>query len=397
MSKLVARQPIILLNTHVYPRHSSDHVAPFMHDFAKLCSRFARVVVHCPHAPGLAMSEVIDGIEIRRFRYAKESKQTLAYRGDMHKQVLGSPFKFMLFLKFLRNWRKATRRLIDEINPDIVHAHWLIPGGYVTAKAKRNVPLMLSMHGTDVFLIRKRKFAQKIARKVFNKTSKCHFVSTALQDIIKESCKRNSDSSDLILPMVFGLEKFKSAGGEKSNNRILFVGRLLPVKGVDILLKALAMLDEDWTLDIVGDGPEMNTLEKLSQELHLNDRVTFHGAVQRDEITKFYSSADILVLPSQTTPTGEQEGLGVVLLEAMMSKVAVIGTNCGGIPEVIDNEKNGLLVEQGEVESLSSAISRLIGDSKLRAELIANAHNEVIANFSEDALTEQIRNWYGVD
>ena len=96
MADLVNSKPIILFNTHVYPRHKNDHVAPFMHDLAKLCTSFARVVVHCPHAPGLPLEESIDGVEIRRFKYAAEHKQTLAYQGDMHKQVKKSFFKALL-------------------------------------------------------------------------------------------------------------------------------------------------------------------------------------------------------------------------------------------------------------------------------------------------------------
>ena len=88
MDDSLKSKPIVLFNTHVYPRHRDDHVAPFMHDLAKVCSTFARVVVHCPHAPGLPLSENMDGVEIRRFRYAREHKQTLAYRGDMHLSLI---------------------------------------------------------------------------------------------------------------------------------------------------------------------------------------------------------------------------------------------------------------------------------------------------------------------
>ena len=135
MADLVNSKPIILFNTHVYPRHKNDHVAPFMHDLAKLCTSFARVVVHCPHAPGLPLEESIDGVEIRRFKYAAEHKQTLAYQGDMHKQVKKSFFKALLFYSFLRKWKKATKILLRDLNPDIVHAHWLIPGAYITNKS----------------------------------------------------------------------------------------------------------------------------------------------------------------------------------------------------------------------------------------------------------------------
>ena len=198
-------KPVILFNTHVYPRHKDDHVAPFMHDLAKVCLSFARVVVHCPHAPGLPLQEMIEGVEIRRFTYAKERNQTLAYRGDMHKQVKKSIGKAFLFYSFLRKWKKATKKLVRELNPDIVHAHWLVPGGYVTKKAFGKEPrLFISMHGTDVFLINKMRIARRLAKKAIHSAHNLHFVSEELRTII-ERRYGDTDGRDFVLPMVFGL------------------------------------------------------------------------------------------------------------------------------------------------------------------------------------------------
>ena len=395
-------KPTILMNTHVYPRHSNDHVAPFMHEFAKTCSSFARVIVHCPHAPGLAESENIDGVEIRRFRYASEAKQTLAYRGDMHKQVFASPFKAYLFLKFLWKWRKATKLLIQDIQPDIVHAHWLIPGGYVTSKAmkKSKTPLFLSMHGTDVFLVRKRKLAQRMAKKIFRQSRNSHFVSKALQESIAVSCQRKASSNDLILPMFFDLKRFSEIEGKADTKKILFVGRLLSVKGVDVLLEAFSMFHSNenqnqWTLDIVGDGPLSGDLQQLAEQKNISNNVTFHGSLERDALTKIYGECDIFVLPSRTTSAGEKEGLGVVLLEAMMAKVAVIGTNCGGIPEVIEHLETGLIVEQDNANSLFEAIQTLTEDADLRKRLVDQAYEKTTEKYSNKSIQLQLRQWYG--
>lgn len=402
MATLDKRKPVIVMNTHVYPRHVGDHVAPFMHEFAKMCSSFARVVVHCPHAPGLAMSETFEGIEIRRFRYASESKQTLAYRGDMHKQVFRSPLKALLFLKFLWKWRKATKQIIRDVQPDAMHAHWLIPGGFITSKAmkKSKIPLFVSMHGTDVFLVRKRKAAQRIAKKIFQKSQKNHFVSMALQESIESSCQRKKNSNDLLLPMFFDFERFANIHREPDSKKILFVGRLMSVKGIDVLIEAFSHLQstigaDGWTLDIVGDGPMREELLELTKERNVSGQVTFHGTLDREEVVKMYGASEIFVLPSKTTPSGEKEGLGVVLLEAMMSKVAVIGTDCGGIPEVITHQQTGLLIQQNDVEALSKAMQHLIEDDGFRKQLIEDAHAEMSQKYSRDAIQHQLKEWYG--
>ena len=396
-------KPIILFNTHVYPRHKDDHVAPFMHDLAKTCLSFARVVVHCPHAPGLPLHEVIEGVEIRRFTYAKERNQTLAYRGDMHKQVKKSIGKAFLFYSFLRRWKKATRKLVREINPDIVHAHWLIPGGYVTRKALgKKPPLFISMHGTDVFLIEKMRIAQRLAKKAIHSAHNLHFVSEELLSIIERRYGKTR-GRDFVLPMVFGLESFSQLDSEPhETKRILFVGRLMEVKGVDVLIKAFSKFLKndslsDYALDIVGDGPELDSLQELSRQELIEEKITFHGSKQKSEIAGFYGNADLFVLPSRTTTLGEKEGLGLVVLEAMMSGVPVIGTNCGGIKETIEHGKTGIIVPENDVGALHMAMVDLIQDVAKREQFSHLAHAEVARKYSSESLVTTMKQWYGVD
>lgn len=396
-------KPIILFNTHVYPRFIDDHVAPFMHELAKVCSTFARVVVHCPHAPGLPLAETMDGVEIRRFRYAKEHKQTLAYRGDMHKQVKGSLSKALLFSTFLRRWRKATKRLIRELNPDIVHAHWLIPGGYITNRAAgRRTNLYLSMHGTDVFLVDKLKLAKWLGRGAVKSATNVHVVSEALQTILHKNYGP-SNGQELVLPMVFGLEDFRQEpiAAPKGTKRILFVGRLMEVKGIDVLINAFSKLVEDerfneWKLDIVGDGPELNGLRSLSEKNGVDHRLEFYGSKPREDLKEFYNRAELFVLPSKTTSLGEKEGLGLVVLEAMIAGVPVIGTDCGGIKETITHRKTGLLVSEDDVNALHKAMVELLGNKQLQTELVQNARSEINQKYSTESLTTAMKRWYGV-
>ena len=403
MDDVLKSKPVILFNTHVYPRHKDDHVAPFMHDLAKVCLSFARVVVHCPHAPGLPLQEMIEGVEIRRFTYAKERNETLAYRGDMHKQVKKSIGKAFLFYSFLRKWKRATKKLVQEINPDIVHAHWLIPGGYVTRKALgKEPPLFMSMHGTDVFLIDKMRIAQRLAKKAIHSAHNLHFVSEELRSIVE---RRYGDvgGRDFVLPMVFGLESFSRAASKpRETKRILFVGRLMEVKGVDVLIKAFSKFLEndslsDYALDIVGDGPELDSLLHLARQEQIEEKIVFHGSKQRNEIADFYANADLFVLPSKTTALGEKEGLGLVVLEAMMSGVPVIGTDCGGIKETIEHGKTGIIVAENDVDALHIAMVDMIKDVGKRDQFSHHAHAEVTRKYSSESLVTAMKQWYGVD
>jgi glycosyltransferase involved in cell wall biosynthesis len=203
--------------------------------------------------------------------------------------------------------------------------------------------------------------------------------------------------------MVFGLERFSQPDSKpRETKRILFVGRLMEVKGVDILIKAFSKflkIDSlsDYALDIVGDGPELDSLQQLSRQEQVEEKITFHGSKQKSEIAGFYRNADLFVLPSRTTALGEKEGLGLVVLEAMMSGVPVIGTNCGGIKETIEHGKTGIIIPENDVNALHLAMVDLILDVGKREQFSHRAHAEVARKYSSESLVTAMKQWYGVD
>ena len=258
------------------------------------------------------------------------------------------------------------------------------------------------MHGTDVFLINKMRIAQRLARKAIHSAHNLHFVSEELRSIIQ---RRYGDTvgRDLVLPMVFGLESFsRPTSQSRETKRILFVGRLMEVKGVDILIKAFSKFSEhdslsDYVLDIVGDGPELDSLQQLSHQEQIQEKVVFHGSKQRSKIAGFYENADLFILPSKTTTLGEKEGLGLVVLEAMMSGVPVIGTDCGGIKETIKHGETGIIVPENDVDALHMAMVDLIQDVGKREQFSHHAHAEVTRKYSSESLVTAMKQWYGVD
>lgn len=170
---------------------------------------------------------------------------------------------------------------------------------------------------------------------------------------------------------------------------ICCVGRLIHIKGQDVLLRAFAQLDtrrSNAVLLLVGEGKLRKKLERLARSLGIESRVVFTG--WRTDACALIAASDILVLPSR------EEALGLTLLEGMSAGTPVIGSRVGGIPEVILPEKNGLLVESGNADELASAIERLLSDGELRERLIAAGRKTVAEKFNPALFVQQVTDVY---
>lgn len=163
---------------------------------------------------------------------------------------------------------------------------------------------------------------------------------------------------------------------------LVFAGRLGPQKAVGVLLNALADV-RDVTLVIAGDGPERATLERRARELGLEDRVRFFGGVPREEVLRLFGAADASVLPSAW------ENFPHTIVEALVLGCPVIATGVGGVPEVVHDGVNGLLVPPGDPEALRDAIQRYFADGELSRRL-AEAAPASVAGHTEEAVFERI-------
>jgi glycosyltransferase involved in cell wall biosynthesis len=173
---------------------------------------------------------------------------------------------------------------------------------------------------------------------------------------------------------------------------ILSVGRLVERKGLKYLIRAMEQVIKaypDARLLIGGDGPEKEHLMNESRRLNLEKSVEFLGFISNEEIPKIYSSADIFVLPSIVTQSGDTEGLGVVLLEAMASGVPVIGSEIGGITDIIEDGKTGLFVKAGDPDDLAKKILFILSNKDIRENLSREAMNLIDQKFSWDIVTSQ--------
>jgi glycosyltransferase involved in cell wall biosynthesis len=167
----------------------------------------------------------------------------------------------------------------------------------------------------------------------------------------------------------------------------VYVGRLHVQKGVETLVRAAAHLPPDVEVVLAGDGPQRAQLEALAERTGVRDRVRFEGFVPPAEVPALLATADVFVLPSR------YEELGSVLLEAMACGLAIVATRTGGIPSVVEDGVEGLLVPPGSPGELGAAVTRLLADDQLAERLRAGAR-AASRHYSWDALAERVHGVY---
>lgn len=254
------------------------------------------------------------------------------------------------------------------------------------ASALSGVPYSLTMHGpSDFFAPEKWRLREKIAR--------ARFVACISRFCRSQGMLFSAPEHWQKLHVVHcGVEPARYRAVEPSAERpagaplrLLFVGRLAEVKGLRVLFAALAHLPEDLAaeLTLVGDGPDRAALEAAAVALGLDDRVRFLGARSQGEVAGHLRAADLFVLPSFA------EGVPVVLMEAMASRVPVIATRVGGVAELVEDGVSGLLVAPSDVEALAAAVARLAADPALRRAMGEVGRAKVEAEF--DIAAETVR------
>jgi len=162
-----------------------------------------------------------------------------------------------------------------------------------------------------------------------------------------------------------------------------YVGRLVPEKGIELLLRAVSQLAGPWVLQILGDGPDKRRLEMIAQALGVGSRVTFDPKLPSTRLPNYFSGLDVLVLPSLTKGNWKEQ-FGRVLIEAMACDVIVVGSNSGAIPEVIGTA--GLIFPENDVDALQDQLQRLIDDIPLRETLRQQGRARVVQNYTQTAV-----------
>lgn len=356
-------RPTLLVLASTYPRWTGDPEPGFVHELSRRLVGHFKVVVLCPHAEGAPRHEIMDGVEIFRYRYAPEKWETLVNDGGIVTNLRRQPWKALLLPGFLLAQALGFRSIVRKRGISVVHAHWLIPQGvlcaYMTLIAGTGFPYLVTSHGADLYAL-KGRLLDSIKRTVADRAAAVSVVSQTMSSALVQLGVDPAKIS--VMPMGVDITHRFTTDGRvvRSSEEILFVGRLVEKKGVRHLLSALPLVLERHPrtrITIAGFGPEEAALKTQAQTLGITGQVDFIGAVSQSALPDLYRRASVFVAPFVQATSGDQEGLGLVLVEALGCGCPVVA---GDVPAIHD-----LPVERVDAAAhklLANAIVRVLDD-----------------------------------
>jgi len=381
-----------------YPESSQSIKPHFVHVLNKeLVKLGAFVLVITQHLKDSMLNEIIDSIEVRRFRYLPEKYQlySRSIPDELNKSKSGSLKVLILIIVFFF----FTFFTCLKKNPDIIHGQWAFPGGYIAylvAKIFRKKSV-ITVHFAEIPLLKRFKFLKKIVVNGLNKSSKVVAVSNYTKnELVLMGVKKDKITVIRSTPNFVEhtsntelLKEFRNKITSQDNKIILFVGRFVEHKGVDYLIKSISEIStKNIHLIIAGSGVMEDQWKQLVKSLDLENQITFFNSPSHKELGLLHDISDVFVCPSIIDARGNTEGLGLVIPEAMESHLPVIASSVGGIVDIIKNESNGLLVDQKDSTLIAKAIERIISDAKLANKLVENSQ-ETVKEFSPQNIAEK--------
>lgn len=359
-------RPTVLVLASTYPRWRGDVEPGFVHELCRrLTSRF-EVIALVPDAPQADASGVLDGVEVVRFRYGPRRLQTLVNNGGITTNLRRHRWKWLLVPGFVLSQYLAARRLVRTRRINLVHAHWLIPQGVIARRLEHTtgVPYLLTSHGGDLFGLRGR-WLEAVKRRVADAAAAMTVVSTAMCDEARRIGLRPARLK--VLPMGVDLRQrfVPSSDVGRNPDELLFVGRLVAKKGLAHLLDALPSVlarRPATTLTIAGFGPEETALREKAKSLGVAGCVRFVGAMPQADLPDLYRRAGVFVAPFIRDDSGNQEGLPVVLMEAIGCGCPVVVGHVAGIDDLLGDAAKEISVDARSSHRLAEAIVATLED-----------------------------------
>ncbi len=358
--------------------------APFiLHIARSLAARGHEIHLVAPYHPGLEWPAREGAVTFHFFRYAPLARWCIwGYGRSLQSDVSLKPGVVALLPAAAIAAALSLRRLQSQSPFDFIHAHWLLPNGPIASLARRGrIPLVVSLHGSDVYVAWKGNAYRFAAKHALRRAA----AVVGCSEELVSGARRIYQGDRLYHTLPYGVDEEVFRPGEdvqKDPVSILAAGRLVEKKGFEILLRAVAQMQTPAHVSIAGDGDLRGRLEEIAAELGLGERVSFLGNLSQPEILKLYRSCAIFCLPSVRDSGGNVDGLPNVMLEAMSSGMAVAASRVGGVPQVMRDGENGLLVDEKQPAALAAALDALAGDDELRRRLGAAARRTILDGFT---------------
>ncbi len=286
------------------------------------------------------------------------------------------------------------RSVIKMWKPDILHAHYATGYGFMS-KLSHFKPRIISIYGSDIYEFPKKSIIHKLIL-LFNVKGADKILSTSENMAIEFIKVYSSEMKIAVTPFGVDVDKFinNNLNIKRENTfNIGIVKKLEHNYGIDILMKAFNELKElmpetSIFLHIVGTGSKFNELQQLSDSLNLKKEVKFYGAIDNSEVPTLLNKLDLFVVPSRS------ESFGVAAVEAQACALPVIVSDVGGLPEVVLNEKTGIVVPKEDVSALVIAMKKLCENESLRRKLGSAGRRRVLKFYNWDKNVETMIDVY---
>lgn len=384
----------VVMVTSSYPRFPGDGVGSFIEPIAKGVAARGHVVhLVAPWHPAITRPAIEDGVHFHFYRYAPvRSLAVFGYaaglRADTHLRAaawVAAP------LALMSGWR-ASRRVAAATGATVLHAHWVLPSGVIAAAARGPRPVVVSLHGSDVFVAERSGVARRAAGWAFRRAAWI----TACSDDLRDRAIALGASRDQTETVPYGVDASRFAPdaqvraavraelGLGDAPLVFTAGRLVSKKGFEFLIDAAAQLADipGLTIAIAGDGDLRDTL--AARAAATGGRVRLLGNRPQQDIARLAAAADVVAVPSVHDEAGNVDGLPNFALEALASATPVVATSVGGLPQVIDDRRTGRLVVERDAAALAGVLREmLLAPEAARAMGIA-ARAHIAAHFGWD-------------
>jgi len=392
----------LIVFASTFPRWKDDTNPPFVYELSKRLTNEFDVHVLAPSYPKAKDFEIMDKMKVHRFHYFLRDYEKLAGSGGILPTLKKNKWFYFQVPFFMTAEFFALKKLVKQIKPDVIHAHWIIPQGFISALVHKltGVKYVVTTHGGDIFGLQ-GKIPTTMKKFTLRNAKDITVVSTAIKKEIEE--KIDSKLNVKVIPMGVDSKLFNP---DKKDHKIkkqygingsflLFVGRLSEKKGVRYLIEAMPEVvkhNPKTKLMIIGGGELEKELKELAIKLNMQNNIIFKGPIPNKDLPKYYATADIFIGPSIVAKGGDTEGFGLTFVEAGMSGCWLIGTNVGGILDIIKDGKNGFIVKEKDSKEIADRIINIFIDSESSEKIRKRGIKFISSNFD----WENISAHYGV-
>ncbi len=389
-SILIGQPMKICIVTTAFPRWAGDNRAPFVFECARAIHEAGHEVrIIAMHNPGAKTHETIDGMEIFRPHYLPERFEILQKEsGGLPIAWKKNPLAILGILPFIVVHALAIIRYARDC--DIIHANWTLSGfvSWISAPWHKK-PYLVTVQGSDIFQASQIPFIKQASVLSLRRAKRILALS---QSLARGVISLGIDPRQIdVIPNGVDIRQFHPSDNPRQPI-ILFVGSLIERKGVRYLIQAFAKITNKFPkmqLVIVGEGFQKGELIELAIKNDVYEKTNFIGAQSPQQVLNWMQQAQVFVLPSL------EEGLGVVLLEALACGTPCIGSRVGGIPDVITSQ-TGFLVAPENSDALATALTCLLIDHVMWEEMSLNARHRAVHQFCWSVIAKRIIHSYSL-